>query len=433
MDGSPNNTPKMGRWTSLKIIIIFVAIGVLSLILIYSVRASLRPVFIGCALAVLMKSMCNFLYDKLELLAGTRCELNAKRRGIIHVSSIALTYVIWFAILSAFGFLVIPKFAEALMTIAKSIPSVATSTVAAIEKFITEHPMLSEYSEEIIETTVNKIADWAKNDLPKTLISLANSLIGGIGGTVSMIFDTVVGVIISVYLLLGRRKLAAQLKLVLYAMLGERFATPVIDELKYANKMFSSYFMGSIIDSTLVGVICYIGTLIFSIPYGVLVAVIVGVTNIIPFFGPYIGMIPSAVIIMTVSPIKAVIFVIMMIIIQQIDGNVICPKIVGSTTGLSSFWVLFGILLFGGLYGFVGMIIGVPVFAVCYDIISKTVRYCLGLRGEDRVKEEYDNRFPKPVADTEKAKKPNAFTVAASKVSAKLKIGAANKNGKEKK
>ena len=421
MDQMNNSENKMGRWTSLKIVIVFIAMGALALGVIYYVRGSLRPIFVGCALAVLMKSMCNVLYDKIELFAGKRCELNDKKRGLIHVGSIAITYVIWFAILSAFGFLVIPKFAEALVTIAKSVPSVATSAVAAIEKFITEHPMLSEYSEEIIETTVNKVADWAKNDLPAALSTLAGSLVGGISGTVSVLFDTVVGFIISFYLLLGRKKLAAQLKTILHAMLGARFARPVIDELKYANKMFSSYFMGSIIDSSIVGIICYIGTLIFSIPYGVLVAVIVGVTNIIPFFGPYIGMIPSAVIIMTVSPVKAVVFVIMMIVVQQIDGNIICPKIVGSTTGLSSFWVLFGILLFGGLYGFIGMIIGVPVFAVIYDVVKKTVCYCLDLRGESAVMEEYNSRFPKPIESEPKEKKPSPFSLSVAKLTAKFK------------
>lgn len=406
MEESKSPETKMGKWTSLKIILIFLGIGALALWLVYTVRGSLRPVFIGCALAVLMKSMCNILYGKFEVFAGKRCELNTKRRGWLHIASIALTYVIWFAIISAFISLVIPKFAEALTAIVKSIPSVATSAVAYIEKFITEHPMLSEYSEFIIETTVQKVADWAKNDLAKYLGDLAKSLIGGIGDTVSILFDTVVGIIISFYLLLGRRKLAAQLKVVLHAMLGQRFATPVIDELKFANKMFSGYFMGSLIDSSLVGIICYIGTLIFGIPYGVLVAVIVGVTNVIPFFGPYIGMIPSAVIILTVSPVKAVIFVVMMIILQQIDGNIICPRIVGSTTGLSAFWVLFGILLFGGLFGFIGMIIGVPVFAVFYDIVEKTVRYCLHIRGEDALMEEYDDSHPKPA---EPEKKPNGF------------------------
>jgi len=408
----------MGKWTGLKILLIFIGIGLLTAFLVYKVRGSLRPVFIGCALAMLMKSMCNIIYKRLDGFAAKRTELNAKKRTWLHMLSIVLTYIVWFAIISAFIALIIPRFAEALMSIVKSIPSVVTQAVGFIETFINEHPALSEHAETIIETTTNKLADWAKNDLMTALGALANKLIGGVSGTVSVLFDTVVGIIISFYLLLGRKKLAGQLKVVLHAMLGARFAGHVIEELKFANRMFSGYFMGSLIDSALVGVICYIGTLIFGIPYGILVAVIVGVTNVIPFFGPYIGMIPSAVIILTVSPVKAIIFVVMMIVIQQIDGNIICPKVVGSTTGLSSFWVLFAILLFGGLFGFVGMIIGVPVFAVFYDIIEKTVRYCLHIRGEDGIMEEYDIHHPK---EENEPKKPGGISVFIAYISKALR------------
>ena len=410
-------TPKLGKWTNLKIVLIFLAIGIGSLLVVYWVRGSLRPVFIGCALAVLMKSTCNVLRAKLEASIAKKFEPTDRIKGTVHILSIVLAYIIWLSLIFAFCYLVIPKFAEALITIAKSLPAAVTTAMEWVKNFINEQPLLSEYSETIIDTTVNKVAEWAKNDLPALLGSLANNLISSIGGTVSVIFDTVVGLIISFYLLSGRQKLAAQLKVVLYAMLGERFARPVIEELKFANKMFSSYFTGSLIDSALVGVIAYVGTLIFGIPYGILVAVIVGITNVIPFFGPYIGMIPSAVIIMTVDPLKAVIFVIMMIVIQQIDGNVICPKIVGSTTGLSSFWVLFAILLFGGLFGFIGMIIGVPVFAVFYDVIEKTVRYCLDIRGLGLVMEEYDRCHPK---ETEKPKKPSLTSKLLDKLKTKL-------------
>ena len=137
-------------------------------------------------------------------------------------------------------------------------------------------------------------------------------------------------------------------------------------------------------------------------------------------------MIPSAVIILTVSPMKAVIFVIMMVIVQQIDGNIICPKIVGSTTGLSSFWVLFAILLFGGLFGFVGMIIGVPVFAVFYDIIEKTVRYCLHIRSEDGVMEAYDSRYPKE-EDKTKTDKTGIISTAIAKLKNKRPSQSNNK------
>ena len=386
--------PVIAKKTNLKIILIFALIGIAAIAIIISARGSLRPIFIGCALAVLMKSMCNLFYRRMEHHASKRAQVTDRLRKWLHVLSILFTYVTWFIIISAFALLVVPRFGVALSSMVKSIPGFVSATVLRLEAFINEHPMLSDYSEMIIETAISRLGEWASTDLTKVLGNIANIMINGISGTVGLLFDTVVGVIISLYLIAGRKKLAAQLKLVLYAMLGQKHARVVIDELKFADKMLSSYFTGSLLDSLLVGLICYVGTLIFGIPYGVLVAVIVGVTNIIPFFGPYIGLIPSAIIILTQSPMHAVVFVIMMVVLQQIDGNIICPRIVGNTTGLSSFWVLFAILLFGGLFGFIGMLIGVPVFAVIYDIIEKIVRYSLRLRGETAAEQAYDLAYP---------------------------------------
>ncbi|MCD7715405.1 MAG: AI-2E family transporter [Lachnospiraceae bacterium] len=147
----------------------------------------------------------------------------------------------------------------------------------------------------------------------------------------------------------------------------------ILDEICYANRMFTGFISGRIVDSLIIGVICFAGMLLLGIPNRMLVSVITGVTNVIPFFGPYIGAIPSFLLILMVSPAKAVEFLIFILILQQFDGNILGPRILGNKTGLSSFWVLFSILLFGGLFGFVGMIIGVPVFAVIYDILRKLV------------------------------------------------------------
>ncbi len=157
--------------------------------------------------------------------------------------------------------------------------------------------------------------------------------------------------------------------------------------------MFSGYFVGSLIDSAIVGGVCYLACLIMKTPYTILVSVIVCVTNLIPFFGPWIGLFCSCVIILTQSPIHALTFAIVVWVIQQIDGNILAPRIHGSQTGLSSFWVLFAILLFGGLFGFVGMVIGVPVFAVIFDICGRLIRYCLNRRGESEVIETYEKEF----------------------------------------
>ena len=140
-----------------------------------------------------------------------------------------------------------------------------------------------------------------------------------------------------------------------------------------SNEIFGGFIIGKIIDSLIIGVICFIGLSILNMPYTMLVSVIVGVTNVIPFFGPYIGAIPSTILIALEDPMKGVYFLIFILVLQQFDGNILGPKILGNTTNLSSFWVLFAILLFGGVFGIVGMVIGVPVFAFIYQLIREWV------------------------------------------------------------
>ena len=167
-------------------------------------------------------------------------------------------------------------------------------------------------------------------------------------------------------------------------------------EVLYADKMFGGFINGKILDSAIIGVLCYIACLIFKFPSALLVSVIIGVTNVIPFFGPFIGAIPATLLILIQNPIKALWFVLFVLVLQQVDGNIIGPKILGNTTGLSSFWVLFAILLFGGLWGFVGMIIGVPLFAVIYDVLKKFVFHGLRRNEEMELVTTYHDNFGDP-------------------------------------
>ena len=150
--------------------------------------------------------------------------------------------------------------------------------------------------------------------------------------------------------------------------------------------------IGKILDSAIIGLLCFIGLTILNMPYTMLVSVIVGVTNVIPFFGPYIGAIPSAILIALEDPMKGVYFLIFILVLQQFDGNILGPKILGDSTGLASFWVLFSILLFGGLFGFAGMVLGVPVFAMFYSVVNRLVRYGLGKRKLPVETQEYLGR-----------------------------------------
>lgn len=222
------------------------------------------------------------------------------------------------------------------------------------------------------------------------LLPNINNIISGVSASlwtmVTMVKNLGIGLIVAVYLLNSRKIFRRQTKLVIHALLPykeyppkkngkpvEQRADWVIRELHILNDYLGGFIKGKLLDSLIIGVICMVFTACTNMPYAVLISVVIGVTNIIPFFGPFIGAIPSAILILMVSPIQCVYFVIFVIILQQFDGNILGPKILGNTTNLSSFWVLFAILLFGGVFGIVGMVIGVPVFAFIYQLIREWV------------------------------------------------------------
>ena len=216
---------------------------------------------------------------------------------------------------------------------------------------------------------------------------------------VTVFKNLIIGIIVAIYLLASRKKFAQQAKLILYSILKPRWADTMLNEVLYADKMFGGFINGKIMDSAIIGVLCYIVCAIVKFPSALLVSVIIGVTNVIPFFGPFIGAVPATLLILIQSPIKALWFVLFILILQQLDGNVIGPKILGNSTGLSSFWVLFAILLFGGLWGFVGMIIGVPLFAVIYDVVKKLVIHGLRRNDELEMLGTYHETFGDPEED----------------------------------
>ncbi len=374
------------------IILSFFAAIAISVVLISMASNSLMPVFFGIAIAYIFKPMCNVFnrwYKKLFM----RKFREAKSKKIAHYLSMVTTYIVWGAIIYVFLSIVIPRIITSVVSAITAVPKLVETVISFTNELLKNTPWLSHFIENVLKDVSIDI-DTLYNQLKPFISGITSGTLGFITSTVSFIFNLFVGFIVSVYLLNGRKKLCAQAKLLIRSVFGRKASEMIFEEARFADKMFSSYFIGSIIDSTLVGVLCYIGCLIFGIPYAILVSVIVGVTNIIPFFGPYIGMIPSAIIILTVSPVRALVFLIMMIIMQQIDGNILAPKIIGSNTGLSSFWVLFAILLFGGLFGFVGMIIGVPIFAVIYDVFKKLMHYCLHRRGEAEAITDYESEFP---------------------------------------
>ena len=355
----------------------------------------LMPFIYGAVIAYLLKPVCNSIESFL------RRFIPEKMHGLVNVLSVALTIL--------FGLLLI--YALCMMIIPQLITSVTTLYYTAqrnLAKFVqwANHVEFIENNQQIMNMLNSAYATISTSfdDLIKTrlLPSMQNILSGaavGVVNVVTWIKNFVIGLIVSVYLLASRKKFGQQGKLILYSLVKPRWADLIMEEVRYADRMFGGFINGKILDSAIIGVLCYIACLIFKFPSALLVSVIIGVTNVIPFFGPFIGAIPATLLILIQNPIKALWFVLFVLVLQQVDGNIIGPKILGNTTGLSSFWVLFAILLFGGLWGFVGMIIGVPLFAVIYDIIKKLVIHGLQRHQELTLLNSYHDQFGDPADD----------------------------------
>ena len=355
----------------------------------------LMPFIYGAVIAYLLKPVCNSIENFL------RRFIPEKMNGLINALSVALTIL--------FGLLLV--YALVMMIVPQLITSVTTlyyTAQANITKFMNwaNHLEFIENNEQIMEllnsayAALNTNLDtWIKNTLLPSMQNIVSGAAIGVLNVVTVAKNLIIGIIVAVYMLASRKRFVQQGKLVLHSIVRPRWAQLITEEVKYADKMFGGFINGKIMDSAIIGVLCYIGCLIFKFPSALLVSVIIGVTNVIPFFGPFIGAIPATLLILIQSPIKALWFVLFVLVLQQLDGNIIGPKILGNTTGLSSFWVLFAILLFGGLWGFVGMIVGVPLFAVIYDVIKKLVIHGLQRNQELTLLNSYHDQFGDPTDD----------------------------------
>ena len=237
------------------------------------------------------------------------------------------------------------------------------------------------------EKMTSEVIPWLHTELLPNLNTYAKQFASGVAAFLSVLYNLFIGLIVAIYLLGSKRMFAAQSKKIVYGLLKKNNADMVIYYVRVSNNMFSGFISGKIVDSAIIGLICFVAMNILQLPYTMFVSVIVGVTNVIPVFGPYIGAVPSTLLILLVDPKQAVYFLILIIVIQQLDGNIIGPAILGESTGLSAFWVLFSILLFGGFWGIAGMLVGCPLFAVIYRIIKDFISMKL------RKKELSDNTW----------------------------------------
>ena len=362
----------------------------------------LMPFIYGAVIAYLLKPVCNTIEGFLRRFIPERM------KGLVSALSVALTILFGLLLIYALCMMIIPQ----LIT---SVTALYYTAQRNLAKFVqwANHVEFIENNEQIMnmlnsayDTLSTNIDELIKTKLLPSMQNIVSGAAIGVLNVVTVAKNLVIGIIVAVYMLASRKRFTQQVKLIFYSVFKPRWAQLIIEEIQYADKMFGGFINGKIMDSAIIGVLCYIGCLIFKFPSALLVSVIIGVTNVIPFFGPFIGAIPATLLILIQNPIKALWFILFVLVLQQLDGNIIGPKILGNTTGLSSFWVLFAILLFGGLWGFVGMIIGVPLFAVIYDVIKKLVVHGLEHNQELEMLQTYHDRFgdpedPAPAADAQ--------------------------------
>ena len=350
-----------------------------------TVFSVLQPIIIGFVIAYLANPVMKF-FDKYltKFFVGA---LKFKKIGykISRMISIILSLILFFAVIAVLVYLVVPEIYSSVMSLIQTLPAKIDAATVWVKGFFDQHPQISEFATSFLDYE----KQWVQTDLLGWATNYAGTIASGVMKTANFIFDLVIGIVVAVYLLLSKENFKAQFKKVCYAAMGPSAAEGTITVLKKSHEVFGGFISGKLIDSLIIGILCFIGVSLLDMPFAILVSVIIGITNIIPVFGPYIGAIPSILLITLVDPLKGLYFTIFVILLQTFDGNILGPKILGDSTGLSPFWVVFAIVLGGGLFGVVGLLIGVPLFAVIYYLINEAVRYRLGKKNLPLETEDY--------------------------------------------
>lgn len=343
---------------------------------------TLQPFFIGFIIAYLLNFILVFLEDK--ILSKKTFKSEKAKRALSLIS----TYIIAGFTLYLFMLFVFPQLIDSIMGLVNSIPQYIENATNLINDIANEVNQNINVDQEYINLALEQWQQFI--NMAATIISNLIPMIGtAITSVASSIWNIVIGLIISIYLLLEKENFVALFKKLTYANLSKGKADYMVTLANRSNQIFGDFLSGKIIDSAIIGVLTFIVLTIFKMPYILLISVIIGITNIIPFFGPFIGAIPAFVIIMFVDPVKALWFLVIIFAIQQLDGNIIGPKILGDSIGISAFWILFSILVAGKILGIVGMIVGVPIFAITYSVIKEFTEHKLKEKGLPTETEDY--------------------------------------------
>ena len=346
--------------------------------------AILSPLVAGVVFAFLLNPLVKFVDTRLCPVLEKKKQKNPKARyspqKLSRAAGIVFALVIAVLLVYAFFSMLLPQLYESVMGIVASAEDYYRSIETWANKLLQDNPEIQSYVEAALDEVYNFLRNWVSTSLLSDMQKLLSTLTTSVIAVVKSVANLLIGLVASIYMLWSKDLFQAQAKKLIVAV----FRPSAADHLFYlgreTNKIFNGFVIGKIIDSAIIGILCYFGMLILKLPYPILVATVIGITNVIPFFGPIIGAVPCAFLILLVNPLQCFYFVIFVICLQQLDGNVIGPKILGDSTGISSLWVIVAILVGGGFGGVLGMFLGVPIFA-CLQVL---VRWLLNTRLEKR-------------------------------------------------
>ena len=334
-----------------------------------SVLNVLMPFIIGFLIAFILnpavKMFCRLLEKHTKI----------RKKGVIKGIAIAITYIILLGLVLVSVFGVVPQIVNSLTDLINSALTVIPQSASEFNQFLTQlherFPSLDisaiqDAMDNMLPSILNYIRDFASNIVP-TLYSLSMSIM-------QLLLNLVIALIVSIYILMDKKILLGTVKASIYAFLPQKRIPYIIDTLKECNDIFGGFVIGKAIDSLIIGVLCFIVMTILRLPYTLLISLIVGITNMIPYFGPFIGAVPGAIVMLMVSPLKAVIFIIMIFALQQFDGLYLGPKILGQSVGLRPLWIIVAITIGGSIAGVLGMFLGVPIMAVLRYLVMRTLR-----------------------------------------------------------
>lgn len=344
----------------------------------------LQPINIGLVVAYLINPVVRY-WEKKVINVIER--INNKKKYIKKVHSIArgvsigMTLTMTIAIIVGLFSIVVPELFRSVSSLIREVPDKMEQFNQWFADISAQYELDNEGIAKMVYDLSAYIEDWFVTDFSALINKVAVPLTSGIVSVLGVFFNSLIGIIVSAYVLAGKERFARMFKKLLFAMLRKESAEAVIESLRLSDKVFGGFISGKIIDSLIIGLLCFIFMSIMDMPYTLLVSVVIGVTNVIPFFGPYFGGVPSAILILIENPVKGIYFIVFIVILQQFDGNILGPKIIGESTGLTAFWVVFAILLFGGLFGMAGLLAGVPTFAVIYGFVKEMVENRLKAKG----------------------------------------------------